>query len=164
MKQSDAAFTDFVVGSSRSLRRTAFLLSGDWHAAEDLTQTTFVRVYAVWGRVSKKGPPLAYARKTLVRLHLDERRRKRSSERLDPDAGAEAAAAVTDQPEDRVDLQRALARLAPRQRAAVVLRYWDDLDVASVAAVMGCAPGTVKSLSSMASPVGAGARRGHDTR
>jgi RNA polymerase sigma-70 factor (sigma-E family) len=148
MSEQDSAFTEFVVGSSRSLRRTAFLLTGDWHAAEDLTQAALMRLYAVWGRVSRQGPPLPYARKTLVRLHLDERRRKRSTERLVPDVGVDAAAVETDRPEDRVDLQRALSALPRRQRAAVVLRYWDDLDVVAVAGILGCAPGMVKSLSS----------------
>ncbi len=147
MRQVDAEFARFVADRGRSLRRTAYLLTGDWHAAEDLTQDTLIRLYSVWGRIARRDEVDAYARKTMVRLHLDERRRKRSTEQVTPDPGA-ATAAVRDQPEARLDLLRVLARLPRRQRTVLVLRFWEDLAVVTVADLVGCSPGTVKSLTS----------------
>lgn len=150
MSQYEEEFGRFVAARGGSLRRTAFLLTGDWHAAEDLTQDTFVRLYAVWGRLSRRDAVDAYARRTLVRLHLDERRRRRSAEQVVPLADAGLAAASADLADDRVDLLRALATLPPRQRTVLVLRFWEDLDVAAVSGLMDCPTGTVKSLTSRA--------------
>jgi RNA polymerase sigma-70 factor (sigma-E family) len=165
-------FGRFVAARGGSLRRTAYLLTGDWHAAEDLTQDTFIRLYAVWGRLSRRDEVDAYARRTLVRLHLDERRRRRSTEQVVPSAGEGLAAAVDDLAEDRVDLLRALDRLPPRQRTVLVLRFWEDLDVAAVSGLMDCPTGTVKSLTSRAlvalraelSPYGAALVLGDEAR
>lgn len=150
MSRHDEEFGRFVAARGGSLRRTAYLLTGDWHAAEDLTQEAFVRLYAAWRRLSRRDAVDAYARRTLVRLHLDERRRRRSTEQVVPLAGKGLVAASADRADDRVDLLRALATLPPRQRTVLVLRFWEDLDVATVSGLMDCPAGTVKSLTSRA--------------
>ena len=132
MSRHDDEFARFVVARGGSLRRTAYLLTGDWHAAEDLTQETFVRLYSAWGRLSRRDALDAYARRTLVRLHLDERRRRRSTEKIVPFVAEGSMTTQVDLPEDRLDLVCALAMLPPRQRAVLVLRFWEDLDVAGV--------------------------------
>jgi RNA polymerase sigma-70 factor (sigma-E family) len=141
-------FATFVAGRARSLRRTAYLLTGDWHAAEDLTQTMFIRLYGRWDGLARRDALDAYARKTLVRLYIDERRRKRSTEQVVADAPEGSGRLTDDETEARLDMLRALAALPARQRAVLVLRFWEDLDVATVAQLVGCPEGTVKSLTS----------------
>ena len=125
----------------RALRRTAYLLCGDWHEAEDLTQAAFVRLYLAWGRVRADGAH-AYARRVLVNEFLGRRRRRRE-EPVDPlpDRPVQTAGS----PEDRVDLSAALRAVPVQQRAVVVLRYWEGLSVEQTAALLRVAPGTVKS-------------------
>ena len=140
-------FRDWAAAARPGLRRTAYLLSGDWHQAEDLTQETLLRIYAVWRRVSAAGPPDAYARKVLVNLHRQALRRpvhrEQPAESL-PDRPAPGAGPD----DDRDELLGALAGLGASQRAIVVLRYWEDLSVAEVADLLRLRPGTVKSQSS----------------
>jgi RNA polymerase sigma-70 factor (sigma-E family) len=139
----DEEFTDFVRARGAALRRTAFFLTGDWQEAEDVTQTSLARLYVAWGRVESSGAD-AYARRIVVRSVVDARRRFWRRER--PAEVLPDTATVPDDPtEDRLDLVRALAMLAPRQRALLVLRYWDDLPVTQVAEVLSMSPGTVKS-------------------
>jgi RNA polymerase sigma-70 factor (sigma-E family) len=149
MRQADEdEFRRFATQHGASLRRSAFLFCGDWHLAEDLTQQTLLKVYRSWSRV-QRGESLAnYGRTVLLRTWLDEKRRPwRRSERSEA-AVPETSAPPAD-PADRLwarDLvHRGLLRLPPRQRAALVLRYFDDLSVAETAAVMRCSEGTVKS-------------------
>jgi RNA polymerase sigma-70 factor (sigma-E family) len=138
-------FAEYVAARSRLLCTTAYLLCGDWHRAEDHTQTALTKLYLAWRRIDRRDPVDAYARKVLVRTVLDERRR--------PWRREHAAARLPEVPgppdpaDDRIDLLAALARLPARQRAAVVLRYWADLDVAATAAALGVTEGTVKSSS-----------------
>jgi RNA polymerase sigma-70 factor (sigma-E family) len=139
-------FADYVAARSRLLCTTAYLLCGDWHRAEDLTQTTLTKLYLAWRRIDRRESVDAYARRVLVRAAIDEGRRPWRRERateLLPEA-----AARSDHADDRVDLLAALAALPARQRAAVVLRYWSDLGIAETAQVLGVTPGTVKSSSS----------------
>jgi RNA polymerase sigma factor (sigma-70 family) len=133
----DAGFREFARDKALSLRRTAYLLSGDWHLAEDLVQTALIKLYRVWPKVSRKGPVDNYTRQVLLRCWLDEQRRPwRRRENRDgvvpeqPDAHADLAhgAGIGD------SLLLALAEVPPKQRAAVVLRYWADLPVSEVAA------------------------------
>ena len=129
-------------------RRTAYLLCGDWHTAEDLAQTTLAKMFAAWRRVSQLDAVYPYATRTLVNTYLADRRLKRNGEVLRswlPEPLAEAPA-----PETRMVLLDALATLPPRSRAVVVLRYWADLSVDQAAAVLGCSPGNVKSQSARA--------------
>lgn len=152
MKAADeAAFVDFAEAARPRLRRTAYLMCGDWDLASDHVQEGLIRVYVAWPRLKRHGGELAYARKAVVSAFLDARR-KRSSTELpgEPDprvpSGEDVASGVT----ARAALMAALRRLPERQRACVVLRYFEDLDVATTAAALGCSPGTVKSQTSKA--------------
>jgi RNA polymerase sigma-70 factor (sigma-E family) len=141
-------FIEFAAAVSPRLRRTAFLLCGDWHIAEDLAQTTLAKVFGSWRRISQQDAAGAYATRTLVNTYLADRRRKRVAEVLTdtlPERPAEAQA-----PELRMVVLGALATLPPRARAVVVLRYWTDMSVEQVADLLGCSPGNVKSQSARA--------------
>ncbi|MFC4786943.1 SigE family RNA polymerase sigma factor [Nocardioides sp. MAHUQ-72] len=147
----DTAFTDFAAASSARLRSTAYLLCGDWERASDHVQEGLIRVYVAWPRLVRKGGEHAYARRAVVSAFLDSARRRSSRERpVEVDAtqtsGEDVAGAVT----DRAALMAALARLPERQRACVVLRYFEDLDVRETAQALGCSEGTVKSQTSRA--------------
>ena len=131
------------------LRRTAFLLSGDWHLAEDLAQDTLVRIYAVWARVSRSGTPDAYARRTLINHYRSTLRRPWRREQLTY-LVPERAAADVDSYGERDALLSALAELGASQRAIVVLRYWEDMSVNDVADLLNLSPGTVRSQASRA--------------
>jgi RNA polymerase sigma-70 factor (sigma-E family) len=141
----DAEFTAFAHAVSSRLLGTAYLLCGDWHTAEDLTQTALAKVYASWHRISRKDAALGYARRTLLNTYLADRHRKRWREVLTSEL-PEVPAAAPDS-EMSVTLTNALAKLPPRARAIVVLRYWEDMSVGEVAAVVGCSVGNVKSQS-----------------
>ena len=141
-------FVEFAEAVSPRLRRTAFLLCGDWHTAEDLAQTALAQVFVSWRRIRRQDAVHAYTHRTLVNAYLSHRRLKRTGELLTgwlPERAAQDPA-----PETRMLLLDALATLPPRSRAVVVLRYWADLSVDQVADVMGCSPGNVKKLSSRA--------------
>jgi RNA polymerase sigma-70 factor (sigma-E family) len=138
-------FADFAAAASARLRRTAFLLCGDWQAAEDLTQATLAKVFVSWRRISRQDAALAYATRTLANTYLADRRRRRVAELLTdrpPDRPEEPGT-----PELRIMVLDALAALPAKARAVVVLRYWEDLSVEQVAALLGCSPGNVKSQS-----------------
>jgi RNA polymerase sigma-70 factor (sigma-E family) len=138
-------FTEFAAGAAARLRRTAFLLCGDWHTAEDLTQTTLARMFVSWRRISRQDAVYAYASRTLVNAYLADRRRRRSREVLTgwlPETAIEPRAC-----EVRIVVLDALATLPPKMRVVVVLRYWADLSVEQVADVLGCSTGNVKSQS-----------------
>jgi RNA polymerase sigma-70 factor (sigma-E family) len=140
-------FTEFAVGAAPRLRRTAFLLCGDWHMAEDLVQTTLARMFVSWRRIRRQDAVYAYASRTLVNAFLADRRRRRGRELLTgwlperPDPAAIAA------PEVRMLVLDALATLPPKTRVVVVMRYWSDLSVVQVADLLGCSTGNVKSQS-----------------
>jgi RNA polymerase sigma-70 factor (sigma-E family) len=147
----DAAFTEFAAASRDRLRATAYLLCGDWERASDHVQEGLIRVYVAWPRLVRRGSEFAYARKAVVSAFLDASRKRSSterptSERPDCASGEDLAAAVV----DREILMAALARLPGRQRACVVLRYFEELDVRETAAALGCSEGTVKSQTSRA--------------
>lgn len=141
-------FTDFAVSASPRLRRTAFLLCGDWHTAEDLTQATLAKVFVCWRRIRKRDAVGAYATRTLVNTYLAGRRSKQASELVTGQLPEHPAEPV--QPELRLVVLDALATLPPRSRAVVVLRYWEDQSVEQVAALLGCSEGNVKSQSARA--------------
>lgn len=142
-------FAAYVDGRGGALRATAYLLCGDWHAAEDLTQAALTKLYLAWRRIDRTGSVDAYARRVLLRAYLDERRRpwrreRPAAEPPDRPAAVDALRAV----DERLALEAALRRLPRMQRAAVVLRYWCDLDIRDTAAALGVSEGTVKSASS----------------
>jgi RNA polymerase sigma-70 factor (sigma-E family) len=156
--QAPVEFERFVEASADRLLRAASLITWDLAEAEDLVQECFLRVARRWPRVRKMDHPTAYARTVLVHLALDagKHRTRRRAEL------AEAAAVALDQHQDdaavRVlghvealaDMTQALAELPPRQRVALVLRYFEDLSEADTAEAMGCSVGTVKSTTSRA--------------
>ena len=145
---TEQAYREYVAANLDRLRRTAYLLCGDWHLADDLTSTVLVKLLRHWKRVSEMEHLDAYARRMLMSAWLDERRRpwRRESftDRL-PDRPA--GGADTDQ---RLDVLSLLARLPPRRRAVLVLRYFCDLSVEETAQALGCSEGTVKSHAARA--------------
>jgi RNA polymerase sigma-70 factor (sigma-E family) len=144
-------FTDFVRGRSTALLRTAVLLTGgDRGQAEDLLQGVLERMFVHWRRIRES--PEAYARKALVHAAVNRsrsRRRRPETPLLDPGAAASGTDA-TSSVDERDLLVRVLLTLPPRQRAVLVLRYFDDLSEVDTAAALGCSVGTVKSAASRA--------------
>lgn len=137
----DREFGEFVDARALVMRRTAYLLCGDWHRAEDIVQQSLIKMYVAWARVRKDSVD-AYARKVLVRTAIDETRRGFFQRERIVDTVPESA--VTDAASD-LDLRRALDALPPGQRAVVVLRYWEDLSITETARILGRTEGTVKS-------------------
>ena len=135
MSERDRAFAEYFAARSGAMRGTAFLLCGDWHRAEDLVQTAFTKLYVHWNRVSHHEALDPYVRKVLLRAFIDEGRRSWWRREQPRDTPVERAAPPVD-PDDRLVLLQALARVPPRQRAVLVLRYWEDLSVEDAAAVL----------------------------
>jgi RNA polymerase sigma-70 factor (sigma-E family) len=145
----DLDFESFAAARWGRLVRTAYLLTGDHHEAEDLVQATLAKLYPVWSRVRRLDSPDAYVHRSLVNNNLGRYRRRRVRQLLTPmlpDKAEHRSDLV--QVEERSTLLQALATLPPRQRAAVVLRYWEDLSEQQVAEALGCSPGNVKSQAS----------------
>jgi RNA polymerase sigma-70 factor (sigma-E family) len=139
-------FVEYFRVRAQPLRRLAYSLCGDWHTAEDLVQLTFVQLYRRWPRVREESVD-AYARQIVVNAFLTHRRVRRH-EWLTAEPPERAATRAD--PAESLAVRRALADLGPRQRAAVVLRYLEDLPVAEVAALLGVSEGTVKSQTARA--------------
>jgi RNA polymerase sigma-70 factor (sigma-E family) len=144
----ETAFRSFALARRSALRRTAYLLCGDWHQADDLVQTALVKLYVAWPRVHAQESPDGYTHRILVRCFLDERRRPWRRE--SPVDAVDDQQLATGSTEDRLDLQAALVRLPRRQRATLLLRYWLDASVAETADALGCSEGTVKSQTARA--------------
>ena len=141
-------FTEFAEATAPRLRRTAYLLCGDWHTAEDLVQTALAKVFVAWRRIQRQDAAHAYATRTLMNCYLSDRRLKRPVEILTdrlPESAFERSG-----PETRLVVLAALATLPPKARAVVVLRYWCDLSIDDVASLLGCSPGNVRSQSTRA--------------
>ncbi len=138
-------FESYVASRRAHLRRTAYLLCGDWDRAEDIVQEAVTRLYVHWRRASRADSVDAYVRRSLVNAHLSEGRRPWRRERPTELLPETAYADPTGTSDDRADLRRALASLGASQRAIVVLRYWDDLSVEQTADALGCSTGNVKS-------------------
>ena len=146
-QRDEQDFAEYFAAKRDFVRRTAFLLCGDWHRADDLAQTAFVALHRRWHRIRDRGATDAYLRKTLVRAAIDESRRPWRREQYvdrlpEPDPGE---GRLDDQVATRADLMKALREVPPKQRAVLVLRYFEGLDVAGVAKVLGCSEGNVKS-------------------
>ena len=141
----DADFADFVHASWPGLYRTAHLLLGDHGLAEDLTQTALAKTYVAWSRIKQPEAAYAYARTTLVNTATSWFRRRSWRNELPHEEVDTDRMTGTADPSDRPALMEALTTLPPRQRAVVVLRFYDDLSVAETADALGCSPGTVKS-------------------
>lgn len=140
-----AEFTEFVRSSSRYLTRTAFLLTGSRDASSDLVQEALTRTYAAWWRVRTKDAT-GYARRVLVNLHIDRWwRRPPITQEWSELPGPQDAEGRVD---DRDEVARMLASLAPQQRRVIVLRYFADMSEAEVASCLGISVGAVKSACS----------------
>lgn len=142
-------FDAFVASRSTRLLRTAFLLTRDRGLAEDLVQTALAKAWFAWGRI--EGTPEAYVRRIMVNTYSSWWRRKwngeEATELLPERGGVDGGSGRVD---DRTDLWQALGRLPKRQRAVVVLRFYEDLSEAETADLLGCTVGTVKSQASRA--------------
>lgn len=140
-----AEFLAFVDATSVYLARTAYLLTGNSDAANDLVQETLARTYAAWRRV-RPGEAKSYARQVLVNLNTDRWRRRpaTTAQWCDPADPGNAERTV----DDRDQIARMLASLGPQQRRVIVLRYFDDLPERDVAACLGISVGAVKSACS----------------
>jgi RNA polymerase sigma-70 factor (sigma-E family) len=142
---SERDFEQFVAARSAALLRTAYLLTGSHHDAEDLVQTALLKAVPRWGRIREHEP---YVRRVLVHESVSRWRRRRwretSTDRLPelPDSTG-----IGGDLDGRLVLRQALGRLAPRQRAVIVLRYFDDLTEVETAGALGISVGTVKSQS-----------------
>lgn len=148
-QSSDATeFSAFVRTHSTALLRSAYLLTGDQAAAEDLVQDTFARLYPRWSRVVAADVPLAYVRRSVMNNFLNGRRRAGHEVLFaePPERGYEhdPAGALS----DRELVRSLLADLPPKQRAVLVLRFYLDLSDAEIAADLGCRQGTVRSIVS----------------
>ncbi|MEZ0094950.1 SigE family RNA polymerase sigma factor [Streptacidiphilus sp. EB129] len=143
-------YVEFAGARSGHLYRTACLLAGgDTHLAEDLVQETLGRMYVHWRRVSGADNPAAYAHTVLVRAFLSHRRRRSNDERPTGHVPEEAAATEGD-PALRLALLQALGQLSARDRAVVVLRYWEDRSVEETATALRLSSGMVRTQSSRA--------------
>ncbi|NYG54820.1 SigE family RNA polymerase sigma factor [Nocardioides perillae] len=151
----DEEFEQWVRARSGGLARTALLLTGDVHRAEDLVQETLARVAQHWPRLVRRGEPDAYARRVLHHAAVDGWRRRRVRPQEAPPVTGEEPTALTAYDggaaaDRRLLLREALDRLTPKQRAVLVLRYYDDLTEVQTAEVLRCSVSTVKSQARVA--------------
>lgn len=147
-RRDTAAFTEFAGLRATALQRTAYLMVGDLQLAQDLVQEALTKTYVAWPRLRDPQNAEAYARRVLTTTAIDWFRRRSSAERP-TDTMPERRTAMPDV-DTRLVLWEAVQALPPRQRAAVVLRFYEDLTEAQTAAAMECAVGTVKSQVSVA--------------
>lgn len=148
----DAEFTAFVQSKGASLSRAAYYLCGDVHRAQDLVQVALTKTYVAWS-TARRRDPYAYARRVLVNSNVDSWRRRRWREAPGGDAAIHtgpSAPDLTSQVADRQLLVAALLALTPRERAVLVLRFFEDLSERDTAQALNVGVGTVKSTSSRA--------------
>lgn len=150
MTSSEEWFDGFVREASPGLLRAAWLLVGDWPAAEDLVQTAFEKTWPRWGRLLDDKQRLDYLHRVLTNAFLRGQRRKWVGEIATGDLPHHAAVDETDALLLRTSVLAAVRGLPPRQRAVIALRYLADLTEAQTAAAMRCSTGTVKSYSARA--------------
>ncbi|MET0493431.1 MAG: SigE family RNA polymerase sigma factor, partial [Actinoplanes sp.] len=141
MSDRDGAFAEYFAARSGAMRGTAYLLCGDWHRAEDLVQTAFTKLYTHWNRVARHESLDPYVRKVLIRTFIDDGRRGWWRRERPQEIPVEQEAAQTPA-DDRLMLLQALAKVPARQRAVLVLRYWEDMSVEETAAALSCSTGT----------------------
>jgi RNA polymerase sigma-70 factor (sigma-E family) len=145
----ESLFREYVEARMTGLRRTAYLICGDWHAAEDAVAVALAKLYVHWAKAQAASNMDAYVRRMVVRSVVDEKRRpwrrERPVEYVVPDAPAPTAPI-----EDRIVLINALAKMPPRRRAVLVLRFFEGLSVEETAAVLAVNVGTVKSQTARA--------------
>lgn len=163
-KQQSLRFEEYAANAWPQLYRSSYLLAGNHADAEDLAQQTLVQAYRSWSKVSRADEPAAYLRRMMVNRYIsDHRPRGRRLELLtdappEPRSGADAEAGV----DDRMRLWPHVLALPPRQRAVIVLRYYERLSEREIAEALGCSTGTVKStahraLASLRAAIGSAA-------
>lgn len=149
-QRDEQEFAEYFAARRDAVRRTAYLLCGDWHKADDLAQTAFVALHRRWRKVRDRQALDAYVRRSVVRAMIDETRRpwrrERQTEVLPESASSEGDIGNT--VATRSALLDGLSRVPPRQRAVLVLRFLEGLDVAATAETLKCTEGTVKSQTS----------------
>jgi RNA polymerase sigma-70 factor (sigma-E family) len=146
----DVEFADWMAARQTALMRTAYLLTGSQHAAEDLVQTTLTRLYLAWDRIADREHVDAYARRALVNEHRSTWRRASRRPEVLSEAPPESGHEPTGYDGEREAVWRFVEGLPPRQRAVIVLRYYEDLSEAEIASLLGISTGTVKSQASRA--------------
>jgi RNA polymerase sigma-70 factor (sigma-E family) len=144
--EEEAEFAVYVTARRDRVRRTAYLICGDWHRADDLTQIAFVKLYGAWQGIRNRAALDSFVRSCLVRAAVDESRRPWRRERAVevlpevPDVGDLSGLVA-----DRAVVRQALEEVPPGQRAVLVLRYFEGSSVAEVAQILDCSEGNVKS-------------------
>jgi RNA polymerase sigma-70 factor (sigma-E family) len=142
---AEDSFRDYVAARLAGLSRAAYLLTGDRHLAEDLVQQALIQVASRWEKISAGGDPDPYVRRVLYHQHVSWWRRRRLLDRPHADPPETAVGDRVSDKDTELTVRQALRRLTPRQRAVLVLRYFEDLTEVQTAEVMGCSVGTVKS-------------------
>lgn len=153
MGDRNTEYAEFVRARSQSLLRSAYLLTGDQHLAEDLVQEALARTHRAWSRLHLSGNAEAYARKVMYHTQVSVWRRRRVAEILPgelPEPAGSASADHADAAAQRVMIERALLSLSPRQRAVVVLRYFEDHTETEAAELLGVSVSTVKTQAARA--------------
>jgi RNA polymerase sigma-70 factor (sigma-E family) len=146
----DADFREYVNTRGRALLRSAYLLTGNLADAEDLVQSALAKTYQAWDRIEDRGAIDGYVRRAIVNTHISWWRRRKVDEYPTDEIPDQPVADSSSDSELRDVLKRAVDRLPQRMRAAVVLRYFEDMTEAEVAQVLGVSQGTVKSTISRA--------------
>lgn len=141
------AFEEYAASAWPGLYRSSYLLTGNHADAEDLAQQTLLQAYRSWDRVSRADQPAAYVRRTMTNVFLSQRRPKARRLELLTDTLPEPRPAAAAGPEERMVLWAHIASLPPRQRAVVVLRYYEQLSEREIADALGCSTGNVKSTA-----------------
>jgi RNA polymerase sigma-70 factor (sigma-E family) len=147
---ADPAFREYVTARSASLLRMAYLLTRNRSDAEDLVQAALAKTYQAWDRIEDRGAVDGYVRRAMVNTHISWWRRRRVEEYPTDDIPERAVADQAGDSELQDALRSAIERLPRRMRAAVVLRYYEDMSEAEIAGVLGVSQGTVKSTVSRA--------------
>jgi RNA polymerase sigma-70 factor (sigma-E family) len=150
-RAAEAEFTTFVAEHTNALFRTAYALTGNHHAAEDLLQTALTKLALAWSRVSVD--PKAYTRRIIYREHISTWRRmwkRNETPTADPPHSRDSEVDHSDTTLDRLTLRNVLQALPPRQRAVIILRHLEDRSQHEVAEILGCTTGTVGSQTSRA--------------
>jgi RNA polymerase sigma-70 factor (sigma-E family) len=149
---NEGLFADFVRNRGPALYRYGYLLTGNHHDADDLVQDALIKLRSRWSRVVRQDDPIGYVRTTMARLHISAWRRRRETPRaaLPEEPAADRALDLVETSAQSKEIWAALATLPPRQRAVIVLRFYEHLSDAEIAAVLGVSHGTVRGQASRA--------------
>jgi RNA polymerase sigma-70 factor (sigma-E family) len=146
----DPEFREYVTARGRSLLKIAYLLTGNSADAEDLVQSALAKTYQAWGRIEDRSAIDGYVRRTIVNTHISWWRRRRLNEYPTDEIPDQAIADPSGDADLQDSVRRAIDRLPQRMRAAVLLRFYEDMTEAQIAARLGISVGTVKSTVSRA--------------